>query len=904
MSTQNPEFDLPTPEELADLLPGYSEVEFYAQGGMAAIYKGLQTSLERQVAIKVLPREYGTDEAFRLRFKAEGKAMAKLNHPNLVSIFDFGEIDGLLYIVMEFVAGETLYQHAYGTALPQLEAVKFARQVADGLAHAHGLGILHRDIKPANVLLNEKGVPKLGDFGLAEGEERAEGDDLAFGTPGYTPPEVMADPTSADEKADIFAVGVMLYELLTTQLPEEDYQPPSRLVKGNFRTDAVIQKAIQPKPALRYASAAELAKALKTLEGQLKNNSNAGFASVDSGAAAPEVTSTSTSPARATQKVGPDFKLFRNLIIIAGLVLAILVAHTALKKRQGEVSDEQAEIDQAKALEERKQEAQRIAFEKLSKRLQEENEAALLAEKEKADTVDAQPEPEPEEESLPTPDPVVKVAPALQLERLRIALKEGDLSAFPSSSLERAGSQFFYVEEPMTWHQALVFAENHGAHLAIPPTPSDLRWLGQQLPAGVEDFWLGGGAVARSDWAWLDAGIEFSFKKPALAMGTAAKGTNFGILKAAQPKERLPFFIQWRTDGSNPADLENRMRTLSATLSQTTPKWPAGTLSMDDARYLIVAREFTFAEAEAFAKDKGGILAVASSELEAAFFRDSFANTGLDSAWIGGRKEGDDWSWISGEPWSFARWGDTFPVADPNMTALALTAEGWVNRAPTTKAASILIEWSDSEDAIAVAPQEGSEGVTAVTEEVQELQTLARKLLATELADHVTKMKRNTKSQGSFMRSWFRNLAQSDVVTYKASFELYTAQINPATGRLPSPEAIPAGTLPLKAMEIVERHYKLQQGYDFELEAACEKIRVAYVARIETKANELEEKGLKAKVASLQEEIEGVGTTGKEFLAHFQFMPFGEIVEEPEGLLPPETVIEPTGVLPVAPNGG
>ena len=244
MSDDATPFEVLPAEEVARLLPSYSQISFLAQGGMATVYQGVQTSLDRPVAIKILPREFGADESFRLRFVAEGKAMAKLNHPNLVSIFDFGEVDGLLYLVMEFVEGETLHEKAYGTPMDNLEAVDLCQKVAAGLANAHKKGILHRDVKPANVLLDHQGNPKLGDFGLAEGDERAEGDDLVFGTPGYTSPEVMANPTAADEKADIFAIGIMLYELLTTQLPAEPYQTPSRLVQSDPRIDPVIQLSL------------------------------------------------------------------------------------------------------------------------------------------------------------------------------------------------------------------------------------------------------------------------------------------------------------------------------------------------------------------------------------------------------------------------------------------------------------------------------------------------------------------------------------------------------------------------------------------------------------------------------------------------------------------------------------
>lgn len=871
MSEQNPEFDLPTPEELGDLLPGYSQIEFFAQGGMAAIFKALQTSLDRKVAIKVLPREYGSDEAFRLRFEAEGKAMAKLNHPNLVSIFDFGEVDGLLYIVMEFVAGETLYQHSFGKPLPQLEAVSFARQVAEGLAHAHGLGILHRDIKPANVLLDEKDVPKLGDFGLAEGEEREEGDNLVFGTPGYTAPEVMANPTVADERADIFAVGVMLYELLTTKLPEKPYQAPSHLVKGNFRTDAVIQKAIQPNPAHRYQTAEELAKALKSLEDQLQKNSTNALmtAGAEGGAGPPRP---ANRPVIVAKQVGPDFTLIRNLIIIAGLILAIFVANLVLKSKKDEVAKKQSEIDQETVLNKKQTEAQKRSFQELHGTAGLGETAPLAA---GSTTGQSDPTPKPEKNNIP--QEVVVLTPAEELEELRFALAEGERTKFPKTTQQRAGSHFFFVEQAMTWHQASVFAEAHGAHLAIPATKPDVRWLGQEFPKGVEQIWLGGGAVARTNWAWFDPGIAFDLKEPNRSLGTAASSTNFGILKGAQPKEKFPFFIQWRSDGSNPGNLDNQLLVLKETLSESSPRWPAGTLILDGAHYLFIAREMSHDEARDFALAQGGHLAVASSEIEAAFFRDVVANCGLDSVWIGGQKGSADWAWVSGEPWVFARWADDFPTDQENQSALTLTSNGWQNRDPNEAAAGFLLEWSDHADSN---ESGGNTPLVDTNSELRELQSMARKLINTEVGGYLKKVSDNGQSKGSFMRSWLRGMAQEDSAKFQKIYDLYNDQIDDETKRLPSPEVLPEGSLPMKGKEILEKHFQTQKGLDLELKSASERLRSAYVSRIQAKIAELEGKGLKTNIPTLQKEIGGVGNDGVSFLEHFSASPFGSETEK------------------------
>ena len=181
------EHHLPTVPELqqiAHLFPGYEVAGLIASGGMGVVYKARQVSLDRDVAIKLLPREFGADAEFRNSFEAEAKAMARLNHPNLISVYDFGEVDELLFIIMEFVPGKSLFHSAHGTAIEPSEAGAIVANVCEGLAHAHEHGILHRDVKPGNILLSPKAEPKIGDFGLARPVNKEHNpDETIFGTP-------------------------------------------------------------------------------------------------------------------------------------------------------------------------------------------------------------------------------------------------------------------------------------------------------------------------------------------------------------------------------------------------------------------------------------------------------------------------------------------------------------------------------------------------------------------------------------------------------------------------------------------------------------------------------------------------------------------------------------------------
>ena len=162
-------------EALGRLLPAYDFECLIAKGGMGAVYKAKQRSLGRDVAIKILPPEVGRDPLFRRSFETEARAMARLNHPNLIGVYDSGSVADMLYIVMEYVPGKSLYHSSYGKMVDPVQAVELIQGICAGLSHAHENGIIHSDIKPANVLLTPKAEPKIGEFGLARLVE-SEGD--------------------------------------------------------------------------------------------------------------------------------------------------------------------------------------------------------------------------------------------------------------------------------------------------------------------------------------------------------------------------------------------------------------------------------------------------------------------------------------------------------------------------------------------------------------------------------------------------------------------------------------------------------------------------------------------------------------------------------------------------------
>lgn len=264
--SENPTFNAPEVHELASLFSGYAIEHLIACGGMGAVYKARQIALDREVAIKILPRELSRDASFREGFAAEAKAMAKLNHPNLISVFDFGEVDGMLFIIMEFVPGQSLYHATYNKRMEPRQVAKMISEIGAGLHHAHEHGILHRDIKPANVLLDAQQRPKIGDFGLARPIGFANADDeTIYGTPHYTAPEIINQPHQVDARADVFSLGVMLHELLTGKMPADDNRLPSVICGCPKGFDAIIRKATAPVSTQRYATVAAMMQDLHQL---------------------------------------------------------------------------------------------------------------------------------------------------------------------------------------------------------------------------------------------------------------------------------------------------------------------------------------------------------------------------------------------------------------------------------------------------------------------------------------------------------------------------------------------------------------------------------------------------------------------------------------------------------------
>ncbi len=308
----------PTVAELQARFPQLEILELIGHGGMGAVYKARQKELDRVVALKILPPDIGQDAAFAERFAREAKALARLNHPGIVTIHEFGSVAATLpspecvgsapaaklyFFLMEYVDGVNLRQLMHGNRISAREALAIVPQICDALQFAHDQGIVHRDIKPENILMDRRGRVKVADFGLAKivgnvaqasapagsgGVPAASVGDTeqgcsvnpqagkpalqdltdagkVMGTPQYMSPEQIHAPGEVDHRADIYALGVVFYQMLTGELPGKKLEAPSKKVQMDVRLDEIVLRALEKNPELRYQQVSDVKTMVETI---------------------------------------------------------------------------------------------------------------------------------------------------------------------------------------------------------------------------------------------------------------------------------------------------------------------------------------------------------------------------------------------------------------------------------------------------------------------------------------------------------------------------------------------------------------------------------------------------------------------------------------------------------------
>ncbi len=486
----------PSPAELQALIPGYTIEKLLGKGGMGAVYKGVQISLDRPVAIKIISNDLDqADASFGERFKNEARAMAKLSHPGIVAVHDYGQTsNGILYIVMEYIEGTDVSRMiAQQKRLHSEHAMAITAHVCDALAYAHERGIIHRDIKPANIMVSHDGVVKVADFGLAKmmqsGESGLTQSGMAMGTLHYMAPEALMLGSAVDHRADIYAVGVMLYQMLTGKLPQGIFELPSLQVLGlDPRYDAIIAQAMREDRDIRYQTIRELRQRLDNIltqpVTQVDPQATLAPAAVPSDRPPQRPAGQPYRPPQSSSAVHQPPKKSSSLPWVAALVLAIAggVGWLIFGAPKPAVTDQPLP-------------------------------PAVIPQKEDAITEKTVVVATPPATNMPVPVPV----PAASAPMPSTSADEKPLpdkvpltpTATPSSLTESfKGHRYQFVPGSFTWLDAKAKAESMGGHLATITTKEENEWLLQTyrklLSKFNQNIWLGAiESAPGSGWKWV-----------------------------------------------------------------------------------------------------------------------------------------------------------------------------------------------------------------------------------------------------------------------------------------------------------------------------------------------------------------------------------------------------------------
>jgi serine/threonine protein kinase len=333
---------LPPLPEIARRFPHLEILECLGRGGMGVVYRARQPQLNRLVALKLLAPGKAQEASFTERFAREAQALARLSHQHIVTIYDFGQVDGLYYLLMEYVDGTSLRQLLQSHQITPEQALAIVPRICDALQYAHDHGIVHRDIKPENILLDRQGQVKIADFGIAKMRDNGRPqpaltlDKQVIGTPHYMAPEQVENPRSVDHRADIYSLGVVFYELLTGELPLGQFQPPSKKAPVDARLDHVVLGALAKEPDRRYQQASQVQTEVETIATTPVPPANESvpnpalsrdplpLASPEEASPAP-ATASPSSPADAWQEPDPADTRAKRTALIAGFLTVTLL---------------------------------------------------------------------------------------------------------------------------------------------------------------------------------------------------------------------------------------------------------------------------------------------------------------------------------------------------------------------------------------------------------------------------------------------------------------------------------------------------------------------------------------------------------------------------------------------------
>jgi serine/threonine protein kinase len=316
----------PKPAELAAQFPQLEILELLGMGGMGMVYKARQPRLDRLVALKILPIDSMPDASFAERFEREARALARLNHPGIVTLHDFGQTREYYYFIMEYVDGMNLRQLIQAKTLEPRQALELVTQICTALQFAHDEKIVHRDIKPENILITKKGQVKIADFGLVKllggkPDTALTASQMVMGTLNYMAPEQRENTKDVDHRADIYSLGVVFYEMLTGEVPMGRFEAPSKKVQIDVRLDEVVLHALEREPARRYQHVSEVKSNVEMITSSMPKEKNV--------TGTPEAFKPQPPPGFASY-VLKRFAIFALVWLGAGLCLRWAIGDTAL----------------------------------------------------------------------------------------------------------------------------------------------------------------------------------------------------------------------------------------------------------------------------------------------------------------------------------------------------------------------------------------------------------------------------------------------------------------------------------------------------------------------------------------------------------------------------------------------
>ena len=667
----------PTLAEAATLFPNYEVLRLLGRGGMGAVYQARQIELDRLVAIKLLPLEISVDQEFVDRFRREARAMARLHHPNIITVFDFGTTrEGHLFFVMEYVEGANLQAVIRQSGLNAEQALSVLEQVCTALAYAHGKGIVHRDIKPANVMIDTESHVKVADFGLARLIDNAAPDlghtttGTVMGTPDYMAPEQMRG-MNVDHRADIYSLGVMLYEMLCREVPKGVFQWPSERTGCDARLDAIVIKALQQAPDHRYQSTTEMKADVIAARTPLAV------------ALAPHT----TLPSGPTQEVHPRPMEKPALPEPKAAMMKAITPPAPAKKSKLPLYTGLAAALLGVAL------------------------AAVFLLPRSQTPFGNDPAPA-------TPSPA--------------DLPKQSLGTSESAPIHTfAGHTYQFVPGEVTWDEAKVKAETMGGHLATVTSQQEHDWIGSTFGAALSAsnrVWLGASA-AENAWEWVTK-EPFQFQRWAkgepngltsrgspmpppygLALSQGKGATFFWVDSTVNTRAVAGFLTEWEEVKLEVATAQNTPAsgTNDAPPAADTAAKASEVLSFAGHRYQFVPgsrRDWFHATAQA--KAMGGHLVTITAKEEAAWicstFRSHFTSAaGLSRTWIGAVAESgsEPWQWVTSEPFSFSDWEQGEPQNGYRDDPRANYAAGinsktlqWIAKTKAdTTSAGFIVEW-------------------------------------------------------------------------------------------------------------------------------------------------------------------------------------------------------------------